>query len=140
MKPDRRACFHKLCILFFIVFKNTSPTTSSHSALFGFIRTFDFDESKKTGACVNLNPGHSEISWILVSTLKLGCELNIINPLPNLALVTALKGDDRSVSRWLRSNLREGDFLPAVNTAAARIQIKPNCTGKRHLYNNFLNI
>lgn len=52
-KPEKHACFQKLCILFFGVFKNKSPTTSSHSALFGFIRTFEFDESKKTGAYVN---------------------------------------------------------------------------------------
>lgn len=56
MKPEKHACFHKLCSLFFGVFKNTSPSTSSHSALFGFIRTFEFDESQKTGACVNVEP------------------------------------------------------------------------------------
>lgn len=125
MSPDRRACFHKLCILFFLSYSKTQAPprvpTRLCSVSFGHSNVMSLRKQVRVWI---LNPGHSEISWILVSTLKLGCELNIINPLPNLALVTALKGDDRSVSCWLRSNLGEGDFLPAVNTAAARIPIK----------------
>lgn len=72
-KPEKHADFHK-CILFFGVFKNTSPTTISHLVLFNFIQTLEFDESKKAGACVNFEPrALREISGTLVSILKLGC-------------------------------------------------------------------
>lgn len=113
--------FYKLCIIFRIY---TSPVTSSHSALFGSIRTFEFDESKITGACVKFEPRALENQPDMYSTLKLGCWLNIINPPSNQALVTTLKGDDWSVRGGLRSNLRKGDFLPVVNTAASRIEVK----------------
>lgn len=46
-EPEKHALFQKLGILFFGVLKHKSPTASSHSALFGFIRTFEFNESKK---------------------------------------------------------------------------------------------
>lgn len=47
---------------------------SSHLVLFGFIQTFEFDQSKKAGVCVNFEPrALREISGTLVSILKLGC-------------------------------------------------------------------
>lgn len=126
-KPEKHADFQK-CILFFGVFKNTSPTTISHLVLFNFIQTLEFDEHRKHVLVGILNPGHSgkSVGLLSVSWNSVASWILLIHY--RTRLVTALKGDDRSVSCWLRSDLREGDFQPAVNTAAARIQVKFNCT------------